>query len=179
MTPVAHFLKVSYEVYEEKMLELFAEDTETPEEMKKELIRQLYDDIQLPRRATKGSAGYDFFTPANLTIYSDHSIVVPTGICCHMDEGYVLSMYPRSGLGFKYRVSLDNTVGIIDSDYSDSDNEGHIILKIHADEAHGEAITVSKGLAFVQGILSQYFITYEDEANGVRNGGFGSTTPMI
>lgn len=180
MTPVAHFEKVSYEIYKNKMLELFNEDDpETPIEVKEEIIRNMYNGILPPKRATKGSAGYDFFTPANLTIYSDHSIIVPTGICCRMEEGYVLSMYPRSGLGFKYRVSLDNTVGIIDSDYSESDNEGHIIIKIHADTFNGDPITVPKGQAFVQGILSQYFITYEDEANGVRNGGFGSTTPMI
>lgn len=179
MTPVAHFEKVSYEIYKNKMLELFEEDTETPLEMKEEIIRNMYNDILPPKRATTGSAGYDFFTPANLTIYSNRSIIVPTGIRCNMDEGYVLSMYPRSGLGFKYRVCLDNTVGIIDSDYYQSDNEGHIILKLHATTKDSQPIIVPKGQAFAQGIFTQYFITYEDQANGTRNGGFGSTTPMI
>lgn len=179
MTPVAHFRKVSFNIFHDKMIELFEEDGQEITSMVEESIKLMYDDIQMPMRATVGSAGYDFFTPANLTIYSDHSIIVPTGICCDMDEGYVLSMYPRSGLGFKYRVALDNTVGIIDSDYSQSDNEGHIILKLHATTVDGQPVTVPKGQAFAQGIFTQYFITYEDQADGIRNGGFGSTTSMI
>lgn len=179
MTPVAHFRKVSFNIFHDKMIELFEKDGQEITPMVEESIRNMYDDIMLPIRATKGSAGYDFFTPAPLHIFSDRSIIVPTGIRCNMDEGYVLSMYPRSGLGFKYRVGLDNTVGIIDSDYYQSDNEGHIILKLHAITKDGQPVIVPKGQAFAQGIFTQYFITYEDEANGTRNGGFGSTTPMI
>lgn len=179
MTPVAHFRKVSFNIFHDKMIELFEKDGQEITPMVEESIRNMYDDIMLPIRATKGSAGYDFFTPAPLHIFSDRSIIVPTGICCDIDEGYVLSIYPRSGLGFKYRVTLDNTVGIIDSDYSQSDNEGHIILKLHATTEDGQPVIVSKGHAFAQGIFTQYFVTYEDRVEETRNGGFGSTTPMI
>lgn len=179
MTPVAHFEKVSYEVYKEELLKYWDNPEETPKEVIDGIIRNMYDKIQMPIRSTSGSAGYDFFTPSELQIPSDHSIIIPTGIRCKIDDGYFLGMYPRSGLGFKYRVSLDNTVGIIDSDYSQSDNEGHIILKLHATTVDGQPVTVPKGHAFAQGIFTQYFITYEDQASGTRNGGFGSTTPMI
>ena len=84
------------------------------------------DRFILPRRATSGSAGYDFFAPFDLTVHPGETVTVPTGVRVWMEEGWVLKLYPRSGLGFKYRLQLNNTVGIIDSDYYYSDNEGHI-----------------------------------------------------
>lgn len=132
-----------------------------------------YDEIKLPHRATMGSAGYDFYSPIAFTLEPHETIKFPTGIRCKIDDGYVLSIYPRSGLGFKYRLRLDNTVGIIDSDYYNSDNEGHIFAKITNEG--DKPIQVNAGDAFCQGILTQYFITYDDETIGVRNGGFGST----
>ena len=93
-----------------------------------------------------------------------------------MEEGWVLKIYPRSGLGFKYRVQLNNTVGIIDSDYYYSDNQGHIQIKITNDSKEGKTLTVKGGEAFAQGIFSEYGITYDDEVTSVRNGGFGSTS---
>lgn len=88
----------------------------------------------------------------------------------------MLQLFPRSGLGFKYRMQLNNTVGIIDSDYFYSDNEGHIFAKITNDSNEGKALEVAAGSGFMQGIFLQYGITEDDEADGVRNGGFGSTT---
>lgn len=93
-----------------------------------------------------------------------------------LDEDKFLAIYPRSGLGFKYRMQLDNTVGIADSDYSGSDNEGHIFVKITNDGREDKTIHINKGEAFAQGIITQYFVTIDDETNGIRNGGFGSTT---
>lgn len=133
----------------------------------------VYNNIKLPKRATTGSAGYDFYSPIAFTLEPHETIKFPTGIRCKIDDGYVLSIYPRSGLGFKYRLRLDNTVGIIDSDYYNSDNEGHIFAKITNEG--DKPIQVNTGDAFCQGILTQYFITYDDETIGVRNGGFGST----
>jgi len=133
----------------------------------------VYNNIKLPKRATTGSAGYDFYSPIAFTLEPHETIKFPTGIRCKIDDGYVLSIYPRSGLGFKYRLRLDNTVGIIDSDYYNSDNEGHIFAKITNEG--DKPIQVNAGDAFCQGILTQYFITYDDETIGVRNGGFGST----
>lgn len=87
----------------------------------------------------------------------------------------MLKLYPRSGLGFKYRLQLNNTVGIIDSDYFYSDNEGHIFAKITNDSNEGKTIKIARGEGFMQGIFIEYGITLDDCADGVRNGGFGST----
>ena len=89
----------------------------------------MYEGIKLPVRATSGSAGYDFFAPFDFILAPSQTIKIPTGIRCEIDEGWVLKIYPRSGLGFKFRLQLNNTVGIIDSDYFYSDNEGHIFIK--------------------------------------------------
>ena len=136
----------------------------------------IYDAIRLPRRATAGSAGYDFFAPAALSLAPGQEIRIPTGIRVRMEPGWVLQCYPRSGLGFKYRLQLNNTVGIIDSDYYASDNEGHIFAKLTNDSRQGKSIVLSAGEGFMQGIFLEYGLTEDDDAQGVRNGGFGSTT---
>ena len=88
----------------------------------------------------------------------------------------MLKCYPRSGLGFKFRLQLNNTVGIIDSDYYDSDNEGHIFAKLTNDSNEGKTVEVRTGDGFMQGIFVEYGITLDDDVTDVRNGGFGSTT---
>ena len=137
---------------------------------------RIYEDIKLPCRATSGSAGYDFFAPYDITLRPNETAKIPTGIRVRIDDGWVLSIYPRSGLGFKYRLQLNNTVGIIDSDYYRSDNEGHIFIKITNDTNEGKTVEIPAGTAFAQGIFTEYGITVDDEATGVRNGGMGSTT---
>lgn len=141
-----------------------------------EEIKALYDAIRLPRRATAGSAGYDFFAPADITLRPGETIKVPTGIRVWMEPEWVLKCYPRSGLGFKYRLQLNNTVGIIDSDYYYSDNEGHIFSKITNDSNEEKTVTIRAGEGFMQGIFVEYGITLDDDVTDVRNGGFGSTT---
>ena len=85
-------------------------------------------------------------------------------------------IYPRSGLGFKFRLQLNNTVGVIDSDYFYSDNEGHIFIKITNDSNEGKIVEVKAGQGFAQGIFMQYGIVEDDDTVEERNGGFGSTT---
>ena len=133
------------------------------------------EDIKLPKRATKGSAGYDFFSPIDFELQPGETIKFPTGIRCLIDEGWFLAIVPRSGLGFKYRLQLDNTIGIIDSDYSHSNNEGHIFMKLTNDSKENKTLSIKKGTAIAQGIFLPYGITYDDNADGIRNGGFGST----
>lgn len=162
---IAKFYKVSKEQY------LKSFDDKNNEE-----ILSIYDDISLPKRATKGSAGYDFFAPFDIVLKPGETIKVPTGIRVSMEENYVLKLYPRSGLGFKYRLQLNNTVGIIDSDYYYSDNEGHIFAKITNDSNEGKTLEIKKGQGFMQGIFVEYGITLDDDTVEVRNGGFGSTT---
>lgn len=166
---IAQFLKVSQENFVNSVKEEFPQYTE-------EEILAMYASLVLPRRATKGSAGYDFLAPFSFRLAPGETIKIPTGIRAKMEEGWVLKLYPRSGLGFKYRLQMNNTVGIIDSDYFESDNEGHIFIKMTNCSNEGKSVEVSQGNGFAQGIFLEYGITVDDEAEGVRNGGFGSTT---
>lgn len=169
MRRIAQFFKVSKGQFVSSMREEFPQYSE-------EDISDMYDSLQLPKRATRGSAGYDFYAPFAFSLPAGSTIKIPTGIRVKMDEDWVLKLYPRSGLGFKYRLQMNNTVGIIDSDYYDSDNEGHIFIKMTNASNEGKNLEVSAGSGFAQGIFLEYGITVDDEADGVRNGGFGSTT---
>ena len=132
-----------------------------------------YDDIILPKRATTGSAGYDFFIPYDLTIKPNESVKIETNVRCKMDKEYVLMIFPRSSLGFKYKLQLDNTVGIVDSDYFNALNEGHIIVAFtnHSDKT----LDLKKGDRFAQGVFLKFGITIDDNVNNERSGGYGST----
>ena len=142
----------------------------------REDAEKVYEGIKLPKRATAGSAGYDFYAPFDIELKPGETANIPTGIRVLIEDGWVLKIYPRSGLGFKYRLQLNNTVGIIDSDYYGSDNEGHIQVKLTNDSREGKTVEVESGTGFSQGIFVEYGITVDDEADEVRNGGFGSTT---
>ena len=169
MKQIAKFNKVSYEQFKNDWVDTF-EDWYIEKE-----IKNIYDKIKLPKRATKGSAGYDFYTPIEFQLQPGETIKIPTGIRCEMEEGWVLKIYPRSGLGFKFRLQLNNTVGIIDQDYAYSDNEGHIMAKITNDTNEGKIVSLNAGDGFAQGIFVEFGITYNDDTDGIRNGGFGST----
>nr|WP_296437348.1 deoxyuridine 5'-triphosphate nucleotidohydrolase [uncultured Acetatifactor sp.] len=169
MKRVAQFFKVSFENFAEALKGDFPKFSDTN-------IQEIYDKILLPRRATRGSAGYDFFAPFSFTLAPGETVKIPTGIRVRIDEDWVLKIYPRSGLGFKYRLQMNNTVGIIDSDYFNSDNEGHIFIKMTNDTNEGRTVEVPQGTGFAQGIFIEYGITVDDQAEGVRNGGLGSTT---
>lgn len=132
-----------------------------------------YDGIILPRRATAGSAGYDFFAPKSFSLAPNETIKIATGIRVKIDEGWVLKIYPRSSLGFKYRLTLNNTVGIIDSDYYFAENEGHIFIKMT--NCGDKPLEVEKGKAFAQGVFVEYGITVDDNCLSSRVGGLGST----
>lgn len=134
----------------------------------------IYNSIILPRRATHASAGYDFFAPTDIVLEAGQSTKVATGIRAYMPDNWVLLILPRSGLGFKYRLRLDNTVGVIDADYYGSANEGHIFIKLTNEGT--QPLHVPAGTAFAQGIFTQYMLTEDDSTEAVRNGGMGSTT---
>ena len=169
MQRIAKFHKVSLEQFKKDWIDTFGLEDEAD-------IKEIYDGIKLPRRATAGSAGYDFYAPDRLVLEPGQTIKVPTGIRAEMENSWVLKCYPRSGLGFKYRLQLNNTVGIIDSDYFYSDNEGHIFSKITNDTNEEKVVDIGRGEGFMQGIFTEYGITVDDDATETRNGGFGSTT---
>lgn len=168
MKRVAEFYKVSEERFAADWAEAFGG--------KEAVWRAAYREIKLPKRATAGSAGYDFYAPAKIVLAPGETVKVPTGIRARMEQGYVLLLFPRSGLGFQFRLQLNNTVGVIDSDYFFSDNEGHIMAKLTNDSKEGKTVEIEAGTGFMQGIFLEYGITAEDDAAEPRNGGFGSTT---
>ena len=141
-----------------------------------EEVRRIYDRIQLPKRATKGSAGYDFYAPVTVTMAPGEEKLIPTGIRAKISDGFVLILVPRSSLGFRYRMQLDNTVGVIDADYYEADNEGHIMCKLFNDTRENKTLEIEAGKGMVQGIFLPFGITEDDEADSQRTGGFGSTT---
>jgi len=167
MQRAGEFEKVSFPLFEEAMKDCFGPETDAA---------AAYEALKLPRRATSGSAGYDFFAPVPFTLAPGETVRIPTGIRARMAEGWVLLLFPRSGLGFKYRLQLNNTVGVIDSDYYYSDNEGQIFARLTNDSNEGRTLALSAGEGFMQGIFLPFGITESDEATGKRNGGFGSTS---
>ena len=130
-------------------------------------------DIPLPKRATAGSAGYDFVAPVETMIPAGGTALIPTGIRAEMEPGWVLMIFPRSSLGFKYDVRLSNTVGIIDSDYAFAKNEGHIMVKLR--NPLDRPVTIARGDRFCQGVFLPYGTAEESGEFAVRQGGFGST----
>lgn len=170
MNKIAKFEKISFENFLVSCINIDESLKDAPL-----IIKKYYDDLILPKRATTGSAGYDFFAPYPVIIKAQETVLIPTGIRVSIEAGWVLQIFPRSGLGFKYRLQLDNTVGIIDSDYYYSDNEGHIFIKLTNDSHSDKDLIIKKGDGFAQGIFLPFGITTDDVATEKRNGGFGST----
>ena len=166
------FEKVSYGQFYDSYKEM------NPE-LDAEFIGQMYDDLKLPARATKGSAGHDFVAPFAFSLAPGETIKIPTGIRAIFPEDVVLVIFPRSGLGFKYREQMDNTIPVIDSDYQFSDNEGHIMLKITNDSKNGKVMEIERGKGIAQGIFLPYLTTDDDAVTTTRNGGFGSTDEVF
>jgi dUTP pyrophosphatase len=170
---MSHFEKVSFEQWKADCGVKGLPDKE---------LREWYEAIKLPRQATASSAGCDFYMPFNLNFESGSVFRIATGVRwvtdpdAEADRGRVLLIVPRSGLGFRYRLQLNNTVGVIDSDYYDSDNEGHIFIKMTNDSNEGKTCVIERGTAFAQGIFMPFGITADDDTSEVRNGGFGSTS---
>ncbi len=180
---MAQFHKVSYDQYRKDWLNTFyTDESDYLDPVTKEVdvqidacIRETYDAIQLPERATYGSAGYDFHMPMSFTLRKDHSIKIPTGICCEMYDGWVLMLFPRSSLGFKYGLGMANHTGIVDSDYCEADNEGHIFVELVNDSMLAKDIVFRSGDKFCQGVFLPYGTTLDDKAIDTRHGGMGST----
>jgi dUTP pyrophosphatase len=130
--------------------------------------------INLPKRKTSGSAGYDLESAATIKVGPGETVLVPTGLKAYMEQDEVLQVFIRSSLSIKYGLRLANGTGIIDADYVDNpDNEGHILLAVWNNSP--QEVTIEKGQAIAQGIFLKYLTIDEDAASGRRIGGFGST----
>lgn len=166
MSKIRGFEKVSFDQFEKDVKDMsMTENT-----------LKMYNLIKLPERATKLSAGYDCYAPYSFILNPNEEIKIPTGIKSYMQPGEVLLAFPRSGLGFKYYCRLANTIGVIDADYIESDNEGHIFIKLR-NEGNKDMI-INAGEAMCQLIFMPFLLIDGDSFdNGEqRNGGFGSTT---
>ena len=137
--------------------------------------RMLYDSIELPKRSTMKSAGYDIRSIQEGVIKPGKSMAFKTGLKVAMNSDEVLYIYSRSSQGYKYNVCLINSVGVIDSDfYNNPDNEGHFSIKlINLGESDFE---VKIGDKIGQGVFMKYLtVDDEEEIKGKRKGGIGST----
>ena len=172
MQKVAKFEKVSFPQFYEAMKAEFGDAYNNGDTLFMAVNHQ-YEALKLPKRSTTGSAGYDFYSPVSFRLAPGQSIKIPTGIHALINEGWWLMLAPRSGQGFKYFVRIANIPPVIDSDYAFSDNEGHIFIKIRNEG--DKVMEINAGDAFAQGIFLPFGITYDDDADGVRNGGLGST----
>ena len=137
------------------------------------ITQEEYERITLPERATEGSAGYDFVSLRDVLIAPGETVLVPTGIRCRIEHGYNLDLHVRSSLGIKRGLRLANITGIIDEDYFNGENEGHIWAAMHNDGKVPAGIKA--GERFVQGVFREYFIVCNDAATLKRIGGIGST----
>ena len=137
--------------------------------------KELYEKIELPKRSTNHSAGYDIRSAVEEVIHPGEAKVIKTGIKVDMNDDEVFYLYIRSSLGYKYNITLTNSVGVIDSDYyNNPDNEGHFSVKLinHGDKD----FEVHFGDRVAQGVFMKYLtVDNEEKINKKRTGGFGST----
>ncbi len=134
--------------------------------------------INLPERKTKYSAGYDIEAAEDTVVPSFkkgmNPTLIKTGIKAYMQDDEVLFLYNRSSNPKKKGLILANSVGVIDKDYyGNPDNDGHIMFAFY--NIKDEDIMIKKGEAIGQAVFQKYLITDDDNAEGERVGGFGST----
>lgn len=132
------------------------------------------EDVMLPERASNESAGYDIASLYEVTIKPGEIVMVKTGLKVSIPSGEALFIYPRSSLGIRKGLMLSNSVGVIDADYyNNENNEGHIMIPLY--NFSSKEVKVEKGERVAQGIFMNYFKTTDDDVDTKRAGGFGST----
>ena len=180
-----HFEKVTYKEFDGAFIDMWLHQNldkalgNQPMSLIQLDVAAIWRDIQLPSRATVGSAGYDFSFPMPLTICNTGlKYRIPTGIrwvAGDIEDRLYMNIYPRSGLGSKFTLREPNVVSVIDSDYCLSPNQGHIYVTL-VNEGTVPECNIDANYAYAQGIISKYVITDDDKCTGTRNGGFGSTS---
>ena len=123
---------------------------------------------ELPIRATKNSAGYDFYAAVSVEIKPGEKYVIPTNTAVEMGEDDVLLIFPRSSYSIKFGLELVNSVGVIDADYKDQ-------IFICYRNTGDEPFFIKRGDRIAQGVFVKFFKTDDDSASGERHGGVGST----
>ena len=143
------------------------------DEFSKYYDKKLYEEYDLPKRMTSHSAGYDFFAIEGFTIKPGEIKKIPTGYKATFGNDEMLMILVRSSMGFKYNVRMTNQVGIIESDYNNIDNEGHMFVSLQ-NEGDRDFV-VKKGEGYAQGIFTKFLICDDDVITNERKGGLGST----
>ena len=127
----------------------------------------------MPERKTKFSAGYDFYCPKKIVIPPGHTAVIGTGYKVKLEPDEVLLLHIRSSMAFKRHLMMVNSVGVIDADYyNNEDNEGEILIGLL--NIGNNIVTIDMGERFAQGIVVKYQ-TWGDKPETERTGGVGST----
>ena len=130
--------------------------------------------INLPRRSTRHSCGYDFEAAEELFIEPDKIKLIPTGIKVYMPSNVYLQINSRSSLAVQRNIVVAQGVGTIDADYYNNvKNEGHILIPLL--NRGKDTAVVKKGDRVAQGIFIRYETTEDDQVEVIRVGGFGST----
>lgn len=133
-----------------------------------------YCEAKLPQRVDKGSAGYDFYSPASFVIRPQEKIFLWSNVKCKLGTDEVLMIYPRSSLAMKKGLVLGTVTGVIDASYyNNEDNEGNIGLPLYNMSDKDIEITVGDRIA--QGVAIKYITAEDDIVLGERTGGFGSS----
>ena len=134
--------------------------------------------INLPERKTKASAAYDIEAAEDTIIPAFKPGIKPTliktGLKAYMQEDEVLLIVPRSSGPKKQGILFPHSTGVIDADYYENiDNDGHIFIQcINIKDTD---VVIKKGETIAQAIFQKFLIVDNDNAEGKRTGGFGST----
>lgn len=153
-------------------------------------------DITLPIRKTKSSVGYDIEAAEDTviptiwkTVFANISkflkgekefetfkpTLVKTGIKSYFNEDEALFLATKSSYPGKKGLLLANSIGVIESDYyGNQDNDGHIMFAYY--NLFPVDVTIKKHEAAGQAFFQKFLITDDDNATGLRTGGFGSTS---
>lgn len=142
-------------------------------EVVKDEFRKNKGEIKLPTRASEHSAGYDFYSPVDVIIQPNESILIFTDVKAHMYYDNALFLFVRSSMG-KHPVVIANGTGIIDSDYyGNLDNDGNIGFRLL--NLGDTPYEIKVGDRIGQGVFVKYGITQNDKITTKRDGGFGSS----
>ncbi len=166
-----HFEKVMYDAFERDMMQY------RPINFLGGEVKEAYDKIQLPERKTRYSCGYDVRTPVKVVLTPHSSIVIPTGVKAVFRpdemETWCLKLYARSSVGIKDKVVVTNGTGLIDSDFQFADNDGDMLIALT--NMSDEIRKYDAGDRVCQAVFELFGITNDDEADGTRTSGVGST----
>lgn len=161
---IARFEKVDFEVFKSSFSRHFSDLIKLTDES----IKAIYNSIKLPERPSSDSATYEFTFYLGLNLRPGVTITIPTGIRADVADGWCLMILPKDDHGFNYKIQLDNTISIIDSNYSSKSNGGQIIIKLtnnSSAQQTDKTLRIRPGDRYLHGVFVPYGITIDDKYN--------------